>query len=91
MSQPVAIDWLDNEVPGEEPGDIDELERWWVNRQEALEQAGYLLRSRYRPGWKPSWTGTNKSFLDCEDGQSVGVSDNCPFASGSCSYEFSCD
>ena len=79
MSQRVFIDFLDNEVPGSQPGDIDELERWWVDRQMALEQAGYMLRTRYRPGWKPSWVGTKKFYLDVEDGQTVGVSDNFPF------------
>lgn len=75
MSQRVFIDFLDNQ-DGLQPGDIDELERWWVDRQVALEQAGYMLRSRYRPGWKPSWVGTKKYYLNFEDGQSVGVSEN---------------
>jgi hypothetical protein len=80
MSQRVFIDFLDNETPGSQPGDIDELERWWVDRQVALEQAGYMLRSRYRPGWKPSWVGTKKYYLDFEDGQGVGVSENSSFS-----------
>ncbi|KAI0244942.1 kinase-like domain-containing protein, partial [Lactifluus subvellereus] len=46
------------------------LETWWVEHQQALEAAGYMLRPRYRPGWKPSWVGTNKSYFDVEDGQS---------------------
>jgi len=72
MSQ--HIDFLDGPLPGS-PGDIGESEKWWVERQEALEQAGYLLRSRYRPDWKPSWAGTNKFYFDCEDAQRVRVSD----------------
>ena len=55
-------------------GDIDERETWWVERQKALEQAGYILRPRYRPGRKPSWVGTNKSYHCFEDGQKNGVS-----------------
>jgi hypothetical protein len=54
-------------------GGINSIESWWVERQEALEQAGYMLRPRYRPGWKPSWEGTNKLSFRCEDGQSVTV------------------
>jgi len=81
MSQHVVIDWLDNPRPGEQPGDIDDTERWWVDRQVALEKAGYMLRSRYRPGWKPSWAGTKKFYQDCEDGQSIEVSNNHPFTS----------
>jgi hypothetical protein len=43
-------------------------ETWWVDRQEALECAGYRLRRRYHPNWQPSWAGTNKTWIDCEDG-----------------------
>jgi hypothetical protein len=72
MSQ--YIPFLDDPIPGNRPGRIDENERWWVERQEALEQAGYMLRPRFRPGWQPSWTGTNKQFLHFEDGHSLLVS-----------------
>jgi hypothetical protein len=72
MSQ--YIPFLDDPIPGRQPGGIGESEKWWVERQEALEQAGYMLRSRYRPGWQPSWTGTGKFYLDFEDGQRVIVS-----------------
>ena len=71
MSQ--YIPFLDDPIPGRQPGDIGKPERWWVDRQEALEQAGYMLRPRFRPGWQPSWTGTNKQFLDFEDGQRIRV------------------
>ena len=72
MSQ--YIPFLDDPIPGRQPGGIGGNEIWWVERQEALERAGYMLRPRYRPGWQPSWTGTNKDFYDFEDGQSVVVS-----------------
>ena len=72
MSQ--YIPFLDDPIPGMQPGGIDDNEKWWVERQEALEQAGYMLRSRFRPGWQPSWTGTNKPCHHFEDGQSIGVS-----------------
>ena len=73
MSQQV-IDFLENN-PHEIPlGGIDETETWWVERQEALERAGYMLRRRYRPGWKPSWEGTDKLYTRVEDGQKSGVS-----------------
>lgn len=68
------IDFLDDEQPGVQPGDLRRGEVWWVERQEALEAAGYMLRARYRPGWIPSWHGTNKFFLDAEDGPSIRVS-----------------
>ena len=73
MSQQ-AIDFLENN-PNEIPlGGIDETETWWVERQEALERAGYMLRPRYRSGWKPSWEGTDKLYIRFEDGQKGGVS-----------------
>jgi hypothetical protein len=78
----IDIDQILNRRPGEQPGDINDLEKWWVDRQVALEQAGYLLRSRYRPGWKPSWANTNKFYLDCDDGQTIGVSNSYTYAYG---------
>ena len=74
QAQQAVIDFLDYRPPGSRPGEIGELERWWVDRQVALDRAGYVLRSRYGPGWIPSWTGTKTFYLDCEDGRSVGVS-----------------
>jgi hypothetical protein len=68
-----SVDSLDGPVTFE-PGSIGDHETWWVERQEALERAGYMLRPRYRPHWKPSWTGTNKYHLRCEDGLSQTVS-----------------
>ena len=68
MSQEIG-EFLQNFDTGAEEGDIDPVEAWWVERQEALERAGYMLRPRYRPGWKPSWAGTKKDYLRCEDGQ----------------------
>ena len=78
MSRRGVIDLLENRDTRKHPGGIDIVERWWVERQEALARAGYMLRSRYRPTWKPSWVGTNKFYLDFEDGQSVIVSPHTP-------------
>ncbi|KIJ43470.1 hypothetical protein M422DRAFT_120812, partial [Sphaerobolus stellatus SS14] len=33
-------------------------EEFWRDRQQFLQQRGYLLRPRFRPDWKPSWKGT---------------------------------
>ena len=74
MTQRPYIDFLNNPPPGIRPEELDELETWWVERQEALEAAGYMLPLRYRPGWIPSWRGTNKYYLNFEDGQIVSVS-----------------
>ena len=73
MSQQQRIDSLD-QPPGRQPGDLDIREVWWAERQEALEAAGYMLRARYRPGWIPSWRGTNQFYLDVEDGRPISVS-----------------
>jgi hypothetical protein len=75
MSQPDVRDFFDDDPSDGPLGSINEVERWWVERQEALERAGYMLRPRYRPGWKPSWEGTKKFYFQCEDGQNAGVRD----------------
>lgn len=55
-------------------GKLDNHEIFWRNRQQWLQEQGYVLRPRYRTDWKPSWLGTDKSYWDCEDGQSFAVS-----------------
>ena len=41
-------------------GELSSSEEWWRDHQEWLAQKGYMLRSRYRPGWKPSWQTSPK-------------------------------
>ena len=72
------IPFFDDPIPGRRPGDLGGTEKWWAERQEALERAGYMLRSRYQPGWQPSWIGTGKFYSHFEDGQRVVVSLNVP-------------
>ncbi|KAG8854880.1 dolichyl-phosphate beta-glucosyltransferase [Tulasnella sp. 330] len=43
---------------------VNELE--WVKRFDFLEQAGYRLRPRYKPGWEPSWK-LGETSLNHED------------------------
>ncbi|EJF57674.1 hypothetical protein BD309DRAFT_922657 [Dichomitus squalens] len=43
-------------------------ETLWRDRYDWLLEAGYVLRPRYKPGWVPSWRGTNKYALNFEDG-----------------------
>lgn len=40
----------------------------WTARYELLKRHGYSLRPRFRPGWVPSWHGTELNPFDCEDG-----------------------
>ena len=47
--------------------DLDPSEVQWRDRQPTLEKCGYALRKRYKPGWKPSWIGTNLNPMYCED------------------------
>ncbi|KAN0140572.1 Protein kinase-like domain containing protein [Lactarius tabidus] len=54
--------------PRKKLGEIGGPETWWVERQQALQQAGYMLRPRYHPDWTPSWAGTDKLPLKFEDG-----------------------
>lgn len=49
-------------------GQLSEPELWWSQHYHWLKDSGYLLRSRYAPDWTPSWQGTKKSWVLCEDG-----------------------
>jgi hypothetical protein len=60
--------------PRGQRGELGENEKWWAERQKALEQAGYMLRPRYHSDRKFSWAGIDKSYLDFEDGQPQVVS-----------------
>lgn len=44
---------------GVEPGGIEHWELFWCRHQPWLQTKGYMLRPRYRPGWIPSWAGTD--------------------------------
>ena len=85
MSQPYP-DFLDK--PSGWHGEIGGPEVWWVEKQDALEQAGYMLRPRYRAGWKPSWLTTGKHYFNVEDGQTQFVSLDA-FALGTRAHELS--
>ena len=52
---------------------LDQNEQWWAAHQPWLLSRGYMLRRRYRPGWKPSWHGRDILSLEVEDGQTPGV------------------
>ena len=54
--------------PFDFPGGLTPYEKVWRDRQPWLRSRGYELRSRYHPGWTPSWKGTDKPYLLCEDG-----------------------
>ncbi|KAJ7092036.1 kinase-like domain-containing protein [Mycena belliarum] len=51
-----------------EEGRLATTEFFWRDHYAWLKDAGYLLRSRYSPGWSASWKGTSKSPFECEDG-----------------------
>lgn len=48
-------------------GDLGTSEIWWRDHFLWLKDNGYHLRSRYAPGWVPSWNGTDKDWSACED------------------------
>lgn len=50
-------------------GDLHFSEIRWRNMQPWLNEKGYQLRPRFRPGWVPSWEGNSKDRWACEDGQ----------------------
>ncbi len=56
--------------------DLRSDEIWWRDRSHILDDHGYQLRSRLRPGWIPSWQDTDLDPLFCDDGStSAFVSD----------------
>ncbi|KAJ3990954.1 hypothetical protein F5050DRAFT_1890410 [Lentinula boryana] len=49
---------------------LDESEEWWVGHFEYLRERGYMMRPRYRPGWKPSYDPKDiDEGMFAEDGQ----------------------
>ena len=52
-------------------GGLREHEYYWRDRQVWLAERGYMLRPRYKPDWKPSWLGTKKPFIFCEDSKAI--------------------
>ena len=59
---------------GREIGTLSRSEVWWQDHYDDIKHCGYQLRPRYRPGWVPSWRGSNKDFFFVEDGQPYLVS-----------------
>ena len=57
--------------------DLIPSERFWQERYTHLQERGYILRPRYKPGWKPSWIGTNLDPTFCEDSIMSVVSSSC--------------
>ncbi|CAL1706272.1 unnamed protein product [Somion occarium] len=55
-------------LPAERPAaHLVDAEIWWRDQCEWLKAQGYLLRPRFRPGWKPSWTGLGEFGVSYED------------------------
>jgi len=55
---------------------LSNAERKWKSRTEMLENEGYTLRPRLRPGWTPSWVESGEHPLGCEDGERLPVSNS---------------
>ncbi|KAK0201961.1 hypothetical protein DFS33DRAFT_1442824 [Desarmillaria ectypa] len=49
------------------PTELLPTEIFWRDHAAWLKECGYELRPRFRPGWVPSWTGTNKHPYEFED------------------------
>lgn len=44
-----------------DPTKLSHLEVFWRDHQPWLQKQGYMLRPRYRTGWKPSWVAQGKN------------------------------
>ncbi|KAJ7162164.1 hypothetical protein C8R46DRAFT_904157 [Mycena filopes] len=53
------------------PGDLLPSERFFRDHQVWLEERGYMLRSRYKPDWVPSWLAKGDFYIDAFDGYAV--------------------
>ena len=62
------------DMPTNKDGELSEPELWWSQHYQWLKDNGYLLRPRYAPDWTPSWQGTKKSWVLCEDSCAAPVS-----------------
>ena len=71
--QPITMQAQGDILSGK-PGQLSSFEVKWRDRQPFLESKGYMLRSRLRPGWTPSWLATGESRLYFEDSARLPVS-----------------
>ena len=53
---------------------LRETEIFWRDNFTWFKDQGYQLRPRFAPDWIPSWKGTSKFRLQCEDGHPLLVS-----------------
>ena len=70
LDPPLPIDIGLSEQP-HDPTKLYESEVFWRNHQKWLEEHGYMLRPRLRPGWIPSWLESKKLIFESEDGKPV--------------------
>ncbi len=64
------IDDTVHTIPAKKGDGMEELttgEKYWRDTQPFLVKHGYELRPRFRPGWIPSWMGTDMNPVHCED------------------------
>lgn len=55
---------------------LNDGEKWWRDHAAQIKFRGYRLRKRFRPGWKPSWLGTDLNPYILDDGCEHNVSVN---------------
>ncbi|KAJ6618793.1 hypothetical protein B0H10DRAFT_2217291 [Mycena sp. CBHHK59/15] len=51
-------------------GDLRTSDIFWRDMQPWLQECGYMLRPRFRPGWVPSWKATGLFYTLAEDSYS---------------------
>ncbi|KAJ3769589.1 kinase-like domain-containing protein [Lentinula raphanica] len=59
-------------LPPRDANGLSFTDKWWIKHFEYLKENGYLMRPRYRPGWKPSYdTKDLDEKIHAEDGQDM--------------------
>lgn len=74
IETPHSAEWLAEFLTRAGPYDLIPFEVFWRERYRYLKEAGYVLRPRYKPDWKPSWADTELSPNRFEDSVMLMVS-----------------
>ena len=73
---PCSLPYMTSQ-PSSTTSPLDSLpitEIFWRDNFTWFKDQGYQLRPRFAPDWIPSWLGTSKFRLQCEDGHDLVVS-----------------
>ena len=72
VPSPCSLPYMTSQPPTTSHFDsLGLTEIFWRDTSTWFKDQGYQLRPRFAPDWIPSWLGTSKFRLQCEDGHSL--------------------